>query len=169
MNEVRSKRNLKSIVVEPFKQIKIGAYVIVVSLIFLVIAGASISYAFYEQYQQVMEIFNVIDASTQWELVTNDIFFKNALILAGVFIAYVVLLFVIVFKATHRIYGPLVGVERFVGQLTTGDYQRRIVIRRGDELQRLADQLNRLAEHLENTHSSARSQKKPAEGDKKIS
>jgi len=169
MSEIRSKRNLKSIVVEPFKQIKIGAYVIVVSLGFLVFAGASISYAFYEQYQQVMEIFNVVDSSTQWELVTNDIFFKNALILAGVFIAYVVLLFVIVFKATHRIYGPLVGVERFVGQLTSGDYQRRIVIRRGDELQRLADQLNRLAEHLENTHGSNTDGDKLSGSQKKIS
>ncbi len=168
MSDLRPKRNLKSIVVEPFKQVKIGAYVIVVSLAFLVLAGASISFAFYEQYQQVMDIFNVVDSSTQWELVTNDIFFKNALILTAIFVTYVVLLFVIVFKTTHRIYGPLVGIERFVSEISAGDYHKRIVIRRGDELQRLADQLNQLAEHLEQTHG-ATSQQSRFEDQTKIS
>lgn len=121
---------------------------------FLVASATLIAMAFFQQYGHVMEIFNVVDPSAKWELVTNDIFYANALKLGLLSTAYVGVLFFVVFKMTHKIYGPLVGIERFVDQIAEGDYRKRVVIRRGDDLTRLASKLNRLAEALEKKHGT---------------
>jgi hypothetical protein len=148
----RSKRNLRSTLVEPFKQIKLGLYVMVISLTFLVLAGYLFVSAFTQQYQHVMEIFNVVDPQTKWELVTNDIFYANAIKLSVLFVCFIVVLFTVVFKMTHRFYGPLVSIERFCDQMIQGQYDRRCEIRRGDELVGLADKLNTLATTLGKKH-----------------
>lgn len=152
--DVRSRRNLKSTLVEPFKQIKLGVYVIVISLMFVFATAGTIFYAFFKQYEHVMEIFNVVDPAIKWELVTNDIFQQNAKIIVALCLTYIVVLFTVVFRMTHKIYGPLVGIERFVDQLSEGDFRRRVTIRRGDELQRLAGKLNQLAENLDRRFSA---------------
>jgi len=148
----RKKRNLRSTLVEPFKQLKLGLYVMLISVAFLIAAAVLFVSAFTEQYKHVMEIFNVVDPKTKWELVTNDIFYHNAIKLGILFLSFISLLFTIVFKMTHKIYGPLVSIERFVDQIAEGQYDRRVIIRRGDELGRLADRLNAMAEHLQKKH-----------------
>jgi nitrate/nitrite-specific signal transduction histidine kinase len=67
-------------------------------------------------------------------------------------LTFTVILCTIVFRMTHRIYGPLVSIERFVEQIARGEYQKRVTIRRGDELKRLADKLNVMAEELQKRH-----------------
>jgi hypothetical protein len=160
----RPRRNLGSTVVEPFKQVRLGLYVLVISMGFLVAAATLIAWAFFQQYSHVMEIFNVVDPSTKWELVTNDIFYANALKLALLCIGYVGILFFVVFKMTHKIYGPLVGIERFVDQIADGDYRRRVIVRRGDDLVRLAAKLNAMAESLEKKYGTA-DRRKPGDRD----
>ena len=144
----KHKRNIRSTLIEPFSQIKLGVYVIGISLTFLIMAGSLIFYAFYKQYEHVMEIFQVVDPALKWELVVNDVFYSNAIMLAALCVVYVSILFFVVFKMTHKIYGPLVSIERFVRdvkQLKLG----RVIIRKGDELQRLVNELNEMAESLE--------------------
>ena len=151
----RPKRNPKSTLVEPFKQIKFGLYVISISIAFLCIAAWLFVSAFTQQYQHVMEIFSVVDPNQQWALVTNDVFYSNAKKLGLLFFAYLAILFTVVFRMTHRYYGPLVSIERFVHQMIDGDYRRRVVIRKGDELQKLANLLNTMAAVLEKKHPDA--------------
>ena len=79
----RKKRNLKSTLVEPFKQIKLGLYVMAVSIVFLVAASALFAKAFTEQYSHVMEIFNVVDPNRQWDVVINSVFYRNAMYIGG--------------------------------------------------------------------------------------
>ena len=55
------KRNLRSTLVEPFKQIKFGVYVIGISVSFVAVCAWMFVAAFTEQYQHVMGIFNVVD------------------------------------------------------------------------------------------------------------
>ncbi len=148
----RKKRNLRSTLVEPFKQVKIGVYVMIISLTFLVAAAYLFVASFMQQYQHVMEIFNVVDPNTKWELVTNDIFYANAMKLGLLFFSFIAVLFWVVFKMTHKMYGPLVSIERFVDNISQGHYEQRVVIRRGDDLQRLASRLNHMAETLQAKH-----------------
>jgi HAMP domain-containing protein len=58
----------------------------------------------------------------------------------------------------------LVGIERFVDQIADGDYRRRVIVRRGDDLVRLAAKLNAMAESLEKKYGTA-DRRKPGDRD----
>lgn len=148
----RPKRTLATTLIEPFKQLKLGIYVLALTVVFLAVAGLLFFLAFNEQYQNVMEIFGVVDQNTKWELITDNIFIKNGIKIAVLFVFYLFALFFIIFKMTHKYYGPLVSIERFVAQITEGEYRKRVKIRKGDELGRLVEKLNNMAEKLEDRH-----------------
>lgn len=148
----RPKRAAKSTLIEPFKQMKIGVYVLAVTVIFLVVAGMLFVNAFVQQYEHVMEIFSVVDPSTKWELVLNDVFYANAVKLSAAFVTYLGVLFAVIFRLTHRYYGPLVSISRFVQQMSQGHYGNRVTIRKGDELLDLVEELNLMAAALERRH-----------------
>ena len=152
--DYRPRRNLKSMVIEPFKQIKFGLYVIGISVAFVGVCAFMFVTAFTEQYQHVMGIFNVVDPNLKWELVTNDVFYTNAIRIGAMFVLYIVVLFVVVFRLTHRYYGPLVSIERFVDQFANGDYKRRAKIRDKDEMQSLVAKLNHMADQIERRHGA---------------
>ena len=157
---MRSKRKLSSTLIEPFKQIKIGVYVMGVSILFLFLVGFLFISSFVEQYKHVMEIFNVVNPQNQWELVVNDVFLKNIIKLAITLSVYILVLFTIIFKMTHRIYGPLVSIERFVEEVSKGNYEKKVLIRKGDELERLVAKLNDMAEQLHKKHSKELNRRK---------
>ncbi len=88
-------------------------------------------------------------------MITNEVFYQNAFWLAGVYILYAILLLVLVFKLTHRYYGPLVAVKRFLNILIEGEYSSRISLRKNDELKDIAAKLNELAQALEEKHGNS--------------
>ncbi len=149
---LRKDRKLKSAVIEPFKQFKIGIYIVVTTFIFIVCAGYLFMSSFWQQYQHVMSIFKVVDPNLQWEVVTNDVFFVNTIKISVLFLLFMLITMAMVFKLTHRYYGPLVSIEKFVDQVADGNYSSRVSLRKKDELQRLAAKLNTMAESLEQRH-----------------
>jgi len=150
----RARRSLRSTVIEPFKQIKFGLYVIGVSVAFVGICALMFVIAFEDQYNHVMGIFHVVDPNIQWELVTNDVFYTNAIRIGAMLALFIAVMLTMVFKLTHRYYGPLVSIERFVAQVTEGDYTVRCKIREKDELHDLVVKLNQMADVLEKRHGS---------------
>jgi signal transduction histidine kinase len=126
--------------------------VIGVSVAFVGLCAWMFVTAFTQQYQHVMSIFNVVDPNMKWELVTNDVFETNAIRISILFVSFIVVLFYTVFKLTHRYYGPLVSIQRFVAGIQRGEYNRRCKIRTKDELHGLVNQLNQMAEILEKRH-----------------
>lgn len=150
----KKKRTIKYFLIEPFKQIKLGLYVIIISLGFTCLAGLMIFQALQEQYQQVMEIFSVVDPSKQWSLLLNNVFLSNVVKLSVLFGGYLILLFGVIISKTHKVYGPLVGVERFLDYMVQGNYWARVRVRKGDDLKNLAVKLNLLAETLQNQYGA---------------
>lgn len=148
-----SRRSLRSIVIEPFKQVRFGLYIVGVSLVFAIVGGYLFYLGFSEQYQQVISIFNIVEAELQWEVLTNEVFFRNAIIISLFLTSYVVFIFWIVFVITHRYYGPMVSIERFIDQLADGQFQLRLKVRQKDELQGIVGKLNNLAENLDAKYS----------------
>jgi HAMP domain-containing protein len=122
--------------------------------VFVCLTAALFVLSFSEQYQHVMSIFSVIDPDMKWELVTNDVFYQNAWRLGILLIGFIAVLLFVVFRLTHRYYGPLVSIERFVDEVTAGEYDKRVTIRNRDELQTLAAKLNMMAEQLQSKHGS---------------
>ena len=161
----RQPRNIRSTLVEPFKQIKLGVYIIAVSIFFVGFVSTLVVYAFMEQYKQLMEIFNVVGANSQWELVQNSVFEKNILRIGMAMAFYIVSLFLIVFWATHRFFGPLITIGRFVAKISDGDYTARVSVRKRDELQDLVAQLNQMAETLESRHGPSGKRERRNGGD----
>ncbi|MBL7157364.1 MAG: hypothetical protein ISS92_04265 [Candidatus Omnitrophica bacterium] len=50
---------------------------------------------------------------------------------------------------SHKIAGPVYRMIRFLDDLTAGDYSKRLVLRRKDELKDLAEAINRLTVELD--------------------
>ena len=148
----KKNRSLRSLLIEPFQQMKFGLYMLAVFVLFVCITGFLIGKTFLEQYRNVMEVFHVVDPSQQWELVTNQVFYANAWILGGFFLFSLLAILVIVIRLTHRYYGPIVAIERFVDMLIRGNYEAKVVLRNKDELQELAAKLNELAVALRKRH-----------------
>lgn len=150
----RKGRSLKSLVVDPFTQIKLGVYVLAFTTIFLVSAGWLFYNSFVEQYTHVMQIFEITDPDTQWETITNDVFYANLYKIGGLFTIYALVLIATIFRITHRYHGPLISMERFATSIASGHYYKRVQVRKKDELKTLAQHLNMMATNLETKHGS---------------
>ncbi len=148
----RNPRSLRSTLVEPFKQVKLGLYILALSTGFMFIFGALIADGLQAQYAQVIEIFSIVSPESQRELIQNDIVTGIVIKLAVASIVYMSLLFTIIFSVTHRFYGPMVSIERFVDSIIEGNYEHRIAVRKRDELNRIVAKLNLMAETLEKRH-----------------
>lgn len=138
--------------IDPFKQLKLGVYVAVITILFVIMLSFLFLKAFWQQYQQIMEIFAVARLEDQLVLVTNEVFYRNALTIGVFLLGFIGVMLAVVFRVTHRYYGPLVAVQRFVEGVSQGEYTRRVILRKDDELQELAQSLNHMAEQLEKRH-----------------
>jgi HAMP domain-containing protein len=49
---------------------------------------------------------------------------------------------------SHRVFGPLVPIKRYIGELRNGNFDAELRLRRKDELKDLADELRLLAESM---------------------
>ncbi|MFH1189477.1 MAG: methyl-accepting chemotaxis protein [Candidatus Omnitrophota bacterium] len=55
---------------------------------------------------------------------------------------------------SHKIAGPICRIEKFLGDMATGNLASRIVLRKGDELMSVADKINVLNDSLKATMGS---------------
>lgn len=153
-SQARQSRSLSSMVIEPFSQLKFGVYVIVICLLFLVGAGLLFHNSFLEQYKHVLAIFEVTDPEMQWEVISNNIYIENLRNLALLFLVFIAVMMAVVFRMTHKYYGPLVSIKRFASSIESGKYFSRVSVRKGDELIEIAESLNAMAQELEKKHGS---------------
>lgn len=58
---------------------------------------------------------------------------------------------------SHKIAGPIARIEKFLGDMATGNFASRIVLRKGDELMSVADKINALNDSLKATIGSQKS------------
>ena len=164
MESGRKSRSLRSTVIEPFKQIKLGVYVILISMVFVSLILGLVLNAFYEQYQHVMDIFNVVDPENKWELIQNPVIETNIVRIGIAIVGYFGCLLGTIFWLTHRYYGPLVSIVRFIKQLGDGDYSARVAVRKSDELLDLVSHLNSLAETLQERHGAGVNERRSERG-----
>jgi len=146
------RRSLRAYLVEPFKQIRFGLHVVGVSLAFIVLLAWLFVRSFREQYQQVIDIFQVTETT---DLMTNDVFLRNAIIIGGTLALFAASMMFVVIRRTHKMYGPMISILRFVGELDKGNYAVRIHVRERDDFQTLVGKLNNLATTLHKRHGKS--------------
>jgi signal transduction histidine kinase len=146
------RRTFRAYLVEPFKQIRFGLHVVFVSLLFSALFAYVFLWAFLQQYQQVFEWFSVIEAESKAAMLDNEVFIRNGYILAATILAFVITTLYVVVRRTHRMYGPMISMMRFVAELKKGNYAVRIHIRERDDFHNFVAELNALAETLQARH-----------------
>lgn len=151
---MRGKRRLSAYLIEPFQQIRFGLYVVGVCSAFAAVFSWTFVHAFREQYSQVLDFFKVVDESNASALISNDVFNKNMWLMSGIVVVFVVTVIAVVVRRTHRMYGPMISIMRFVNELSAGNYNARIHIRQKDDFQDLVRYLNRLAVALHTRHGA---------------
>ena len=86
-------------------------------------------------------------AALEGELIDSvHVFFDRSLVLVGVAL---VLLLGFGLLASHKLAGPVIKLQRHLGDIAGGDFSKRITFRRSDYLDELAENVNRMTEAVE--------------------
>lgn len=142
----RNDRSFRNLLIDPFVQVRLGLYSILLALIF----SAAVAYILYvhlskfaiivmaltDVEEEIKALFITYIADTRWWLVLAIICFL--LVNVGISIFY-----------THKLVGPTVAFSRQLKHLISGNYSARVRLRHGDAFTDIADLLNKLAEKLE--------------------
>lgn len=144
MGSLKGRRGgVRSKLVEPYFQIKLGLMFIIVNLVFAMLFAGVMWWVLSDVFAAVKTYFDLTGgdaALTMGKLSTP-------LILVGVIVvAFVATTFYVAVHYTHKIYGPLVSINRFIDEMVEGRSPSKLALRDGDELQDLVIKLNVLAD-----------------------
>jgi methyl-accepting chemotaxis protein len=139
-------RKWRGVFIEPFIQIKMGVYVLLLSFLYTSTLALFIWDIYEEQFFRFEETFLGENAEFLFQESGQLTFITLLGILVVLFIVFLILA---IARRTHRMFGPMVAVDRFIDTITQGDYSQRIQTREGDDFKDLADSLNRMAESFE--------------------
>ncbi len=84
-----------------------------------------------------------------WDSILGSVFLRYGLMAGALFALFLGSSLLTSIILTHRFYGPLVSVKKFVSELQVGNYKARCIIRESDDIHDLVFELNKLAEVLE--------------------
>jgi len=145
MRTTGRRRGVKSWLVEPYRQVKLGLMFLVVNLIFSALIFSVFGYLIWDIYNAVSTYFALSGAQSALAL---SKFAVPAAVGAALILLFIVTTLLISVKYTHEIYGPLVSINRFLDDLLEGKRPDLIALRESDQLKDLAERLNSLAERL---------------------
>ncbi|MFA4981153.1 MAG: hypothetical protein WC592_01610 [Candidatus Omnitrophota bacterium] len=66
---------------------------------------------------------------------------------------------------SHKIAGPLVRIERFINNMTYGDFSAYLILRKGDELMSLAEKINQLIKTMKGNLTDQRNRLQKISGE----
>ncbi|MCY4380094.1 MAG: hypothetical protein OXC40_00790 [Proteobacteria bacterium] len=147
-----------SMLVEPYVQIRLGALIFLLNILF----GLLISAVFYYYVVDIHDAVSVYFKLTQDQNQENwQKFFLPFVVCLSLVVSFFILTFFIIIRYTHQIYGPLISIHNFLDQLISRvDHQDNIEenlgtesikpleVRSSDQLVSLADKLNKLQEKI---------------------
>jgi hypothetical protein len=92
----------------------------------------------------------VVQSNMDLELHSTMVGLANEIlkVTAGLFLAYTFLSFFLSLIMTHRIFGPLVPIKRFINELKSGNYDAQLILRKHDQMTDVAQELRDLAKVL---------------------
>ena len=143
----KHRRYLRNLLISPHRQLRFGLYFLGAGLIF----GGAMSWVLFEINAQHFTLARELGKdSMEWMDGAAQVAARSKFRIGALCTAYLWYILYSTVVYTHRVYGPLVAIKRFIGDLGEGNFAGRLQIRKKDELQDLVESLNRLAERLEN-------------------
>jgi hypothetical protein len=149
-NRPKYQRSFKNFLLRPLLQIQLGVYSVALTTFFSAILVVII-YATFERTRKL--VLNLTNLEAEVVEIVSDYVFRTAGWLAGVVVLYLVFNIVLTVVFTHRMVGPAVAFKRHIRALREGDYDSRVVLRKGDAFDDVAEELNLLAHSLGKTDS----------------
>lgn len=142
MNAAGRRRGFRSWFVEPYIQVKLGLIFLLLNFLFAALVLGVFGYYFWDVYQTLTHYFQLTsDQST--EIAAK---LKTPILVGAVLVfAFIVSSILVAVRYTHRIYGPLVSIHRFLDSMLGSGELSPLVLRESDQLQGLADKLNQFA------------------------
>lgn len=140
-------RSIRNFLIEPLAQIRMGVRLLAINIAFLVAMIFVITSGFFAQYTLLLQ--KTTPAEHTVYDILMEVFIRHTIALSVVFLLFIIVLMGAVVVYTHRIYGAVINLRRFISDLTHGHYDKRCQLRASDELQELATDLNLLAESLQ--------------------
>ncbi len=134
------RRGFSSYLVEPYKQIQIGLVFILLNFFFSALIFGIFGYYVFDMYSSVSEYFQLAGTaeSEVWAKFQTPILVGFVLT-----VVFILVTFWVSITYTHRLYGPLVSVNRYLDDLADGKTVGPLKLRHKDELDGMADRLNR--------------------------
>jgi hypothetical protein len=143
------RRGFKSWFVEPYQQVRLGIWFLLINCIFAGLIFAIYGYYVIEVYQAVTMYFQISGAESA------QVFAKFRVPLAvgiGLIVGFILTTILVSVRLTHGYYGPLVSINRFLDEFLSGQVPSPIQLRDSDQLKDLVEKLNRLPAQIQNTH-----------------
>ena len=139
-------RSIKNYALQPYLQVKLGLYSVILSLIFAATITGILYFNIGKLSEIILELTGVPDEVR--DLLHQYINPAKYQILATI-VVYVVSNIAVTILFTHRLIGPTIAFRRHVKMISEGKYQHRTILRKGDSFVELADDLNRLSSQFE--------------------
>lgn len=142
------KRKFKNILIEPFKQIKIGLYLIALNLLFGISSGGTFYYFISDYYKVVanlVKLFKLPAAFANSLSVQAESTKFLALCLVAMFcLLFILITIVLTLKWTHRMYGPILSINNHLKQILEDGSFSPITLRKGDDFKVTANLINQV-------------------------
>ena len=151
MSGPKAKRSIKNYFLQPLLQVKLGAYCILLSIVFATSVGAILYANFHELIESIVLMTDLEDDVKD---LFKDYWKSTQLWVYLVFFLYLSLTILVSVFYTHRLVGPTVAFRRHLRSLAEGRYNARTYLRQGDAFREVADELNHLSETLEKQEAS---------------
>jgi hypothetical protein len=132
---------VRSMLVEPYFQVKLGLVFILVNLVFSVLIFGAMTWYVWDMFGALTTYFHLTgqDAGLAMDKLQGPMIVIGLLVLC-----FVLTTFRFAVSYTHKIYGPLVSINRFLDDAIEGKKPSKLTLREGDQLQDLVGKLNLL-------------------------
>ncbi|MCY4443293.1 MAG: hypothetical protein OXC44_00620 [Proteobacteria bacterium] len=144
-----------SMLIEPYKQVKLSLMILGLNVVFAVIISAVIFYFVDDIFQINMGYLAPADdlTSDQKQVIYGK-YLGPIFICLGLVAAFLCITFVIIIRYTHQIYGPLVSIHKYLDDMLEGKAGPVLQVRSSDQLVSLSHKLTKLSRSMTDDASS---------------
>lgn len=142
----KPKRRAKNFMLQPLLQVKLGIYVIGISVVF---ALALSSILYFNFSSLINSIVLMTDAEEEVREIIMSYWRGTQVWIYLAFFIYLVLTIAVSVLYTHKLVGPTIAFRRHIRMIAEGRYNARTYLRKGDAFVEVAEELNRLSEVME--------------------
>jgi len=141
--EFKHQRKLINYLLQPFVQLRIGVFSIVTALLFVFGLGTHV-YLKLNQFADV--VVTLTQADDEIHRLLSDYLVTVGWTAAGGAVLFILVNLVTTVYFTHKMVGPTVAFRRHIKAIMSGNFDAKVVLRKGDAFGEVAQDLNSLAD-----------------------